>query len=266
MRNISKIIAVSGAFMLLSCGDASGDLVNLPPTPVPTVTSKLLKKVTTTAAGAPVNTFTYNYTSGKLTTAFDSNNSVSYSLDYSNSQITKINFSYQAMKNYVSNLSYNGSQLSQISGTISPDVTYQATLTYTAGKLTMIKSDYSTLGVPGIDSTKKIIIEYTGENITKATVETQYLTAPSITKTILFSNFDSNPNPYRTLPNEFNIVRALHLDDDAAISGLSVNNYQTITVQSLGAAQTETRTITYDPQTYPLKITAPSAVKDFEYL
>lgn len=269
MNTKQKITAIASAALMISCGDASGDLVNLDPVQVPTAVTKMLKKVTATnTATGQVNTDIYNYTSGKLTTVVDGESSMNYKLDYNNAQISKITATTMTAQPWASStLTHTGAQLTAITGTISPDITFQSTLSYTAGKLTSFVTNYYMVGVPAVERKKTINLEYSGENVSKAIIEDQYFNVPSTTsKTVIFSNFDANPNPYRTLPTEFTIVKGLLTQKDDAFAGLSVNNYKTITVQAAGVTNTENITLTYDQQTYPNQAVSPSVSKNFEYL
>ncbi len=268
MNLTNKIIALASSVLFISCGDPSGGLVNLLPVNPPTAVTKILSKVTTTVpATAQVNTEVYNYTSSKLTSVFDSDNSVNYALDYTNAQISKITITRMTMPSMLSNLTYTGSQLTGISGVIYPDVTFESTLTYTAGKLTLIDTDYYMMGVPGIERTKRMTLEYSGENVNRAIVQDEYFNIPSTTtKNILFTNFDLNPNPYRTIPTDFTIVKAVYSEQDDIIAGLSVNNYQNIEVQAGGSSAAHDVTLTYGAHTYPTDAVTPVNVKAFEYI
>ncbi len=268
MKRLNKIIAVAASALLVSCGDPSGNLINLPAVPVPTAVTKILSKVTTTdTATSQQETEVYNYTSGKLTSVFDSDNARNYALEYSNAQISKITITQMTMPAMVSNLTHTGTQLTGISGTIYPDVTFESTLSYTAGKLTSIETDYKMMGVPGIESTRTMTLSYVGENISEAVVEHEYFTVPSnTTSAALFTNYDLNPNPYRTIPTEFTIVKSIFTWQEDIIAGLSVNNYRNLEVQYAGSSTAHDVTYTYGTHTYPIKADTPTNSKGFEYL
>lgn len=267
-NKIAKTIGVTGfALILTSCGDASGDLVNVPNVAPSTAVTKVLKKLTVTPTVSPSFVETFNYTSGKLSTVASTQYNYDYSLQYAANNIAKITAMQSGSQREIHNFTYSGANISAISGNVHPDATYQASVTYTAGKITLINADFSTLGIPGIDGNRKIEIEYSGENVSKAVLTIQYFNVPSvIVKTAVFSNFDSNPNPMRTLPASYIIARALLSDDPKTVSAFSVNNYRAVTEQTGGTVQSENVVHTYDAQTYPSQSVSPSVTKLYDYL
>ena len=269
-------ISLAAVLAVTSCADSSGDLVGLENT-LPNYTEvKVLSKVNIAEAGATPYDINYLYSSGKLTAVTATNNSASYTLEYSGTQISKIiKTDMQGTQPQVitSILSYSGNVLTQITGTITDagtvSGTFKSDLVYTGAKPSQIKT---TLFLPGstVEAGKLTSdLEYSGNNLSKWVYSAEVSAGPVVVSpvqfTATFSNYDGNTNPYRTLPFAFTVATANFDIDGAGPTGLSSNNYQTVTIQTGATSQSETRTHTVGTAGFVTKTQSPSAAWTFDY-
>lgn len=269
-------ISLAAAFAVTSCADSSGDLVGLENT-LPNYTEvKVLSKVNIAEAGATPYDINYMYSGGKLSAVTAGNNSASYTLEYSGTQISKIiKTDLQGAQPQVitSILSYSGNVLTQITGTITDagtvSGTFKSDLVYTGAKPSQIKT---TLYLPGstVEAGKLTSdLEYAGNNLSKWMYSAEISAGPVIVSpvqfTATFSNYDGNMNPYRTLPFAFTVATANFDIDGTGPTGLSANNYQTVTIQTGGTSQSENRTHTAGAAGYITKTQSPNATWSFDY-
>ncbi len=269
-------LAFLALFSITSCADSSGDLIGLE-NALPNYTNvKVLNKVNVADAGATPYDVNYIYSAGRLNAVSTTNNSVSYSLEYSGTQISKITKTdiQGAQPQVISSvLSYSGNVLTQITGTITEagavSGTFKTDFIYTGAKPSQIKT---TIYLPGstVEAGKLISdLEYAGNNLSKWIYSAEVSAGPVIVSPIQFtanfSNYDSNVNPYRTLPAAFTLATVNFDIEGAGPTGLSTNNYQIVTVQTGGASQSQNMTHTYDAAGYPTKTQSASAIWNFEY-
>lgn len=269
-------ISITAALAVASCAESSGDLIGLE-NALPDYTNvKVLNKVNIAEVGAAAYDVNYMYNAGKLNSVSTSNNSVSYSVEYTGTQISRIvKTDMQGAQPQIitSVLSYSGNVLSQITGTITDagtvSGTFRSDLIYSGAKPTQIKT---TIYLPGstVEAGKLTSdLEYTGNNLSKWIYTAEVSAGPVIVSPIQFtanfSNYDVNMNPYRTLPLSYTIATANFDIDGAGPTGFSSNNYQTVTIQTGGASQSENMTHIYDAAGYPTKTQSASAIWNFEY-
>lgn len=243
-------------------------------------TTKYLHKVTGPDDAGGNITFTYNYALGKLINVRSSDSSVSYDLMYDGNNISKIKV-VQDDGGLVTttdfNISYTNGRFSEAKGAGSESTgnsfTNTITPTYAAGKVSkivskMVGKDISDPNVTYEMFTLQSDITYSGNNISvwKSTMSVPPVppvTIPPIVITANLSDYDSNKNPFNTLPEVFNIVSSVFGSETTSVTGFSANNYKKVSVEG----QTATYTYTYDSDRYPTKAvgTAGAGTLTFEY-
>lgn len=269
MKNIlNYTLLLIAAFVLFSCGGSTGELMGLPPQQSVTPVMKQLKKLTIQETGVPSYDLNYLYSNSILSQITSSDNSYNYAFEYSGNQMTKMTRIYNlggAVEVMTSNFVYSNGLVSQITGNIAQAGTVSTAFTtnvsYTAGKVTQVKTQTFMPGSTVALGTIITDIEYTGNNVSKTTYSESAPGMPANTVVITYSNFDVNPNPFRTLPVEFTIASTnWELDIDAPI-GFSSNNAKTVTT----SGNAENVSYSYDAAGYPTQASAPSTVLKFEY-
>ncbi len=268
MKNIFSIMAVfASAFLLFSCGGSTGDLVGLNNVLPNYLNTKVLKKVNIQESGGTAYDVNYLFSTGKLTSVTTSNNSYSYVIEYIGTQISKITRNVQSnpMQVLTSNMVYIGSQLSKIDGNLSEGgaitKVFSTNIAYTGGKISQVKTETF---LPGSTvATKTIItdIEYAANNVSKINYSEQIAGAPATNIITTYSNYDSDPNPFRTLPTSYLVSNINWNLDLEGTRGLSTNNYKTSTTQGVS----ENLSYTYDSGGYPTQASSPTRVLKFEY-
>ncbi|MBW8358518.1 MAG: hypothetical protein K0M63_01805 [Weeksellaceae bacterium] len=279
MRKTFKhlILVLSAMLMIISCGGSSGDLMGLENVLPNYLNTKVLKKVNVAEAGVPAYDINYMYAAGKLTAVNTSDNSLSYAVEYSGTQISKITRTEMQggqPQIITSMLTYSGALLTQITGTIAEagavTDTFKTDITYAATKPSQIKTILYLPGTTTETGKHTSDLQYAGNNLSKWTFTSEFpagpVVIPPIVVTTDFSNYDANPNPYHTLPSAFTLANCNFDIDGTGPTGLSLQNYKTVTVQTGGASQTENLTHIYDTAGYPTKSEAPGIVWNFEYL
>ena len=263
--------------LLISCGGSTGELVGLPDNGInPGAASKVLKKLTTEEAGTSFD-LNYNYTAGKLTSVSSSDNSLAYAVEYNGAKISKITRTVNEggmVEVLVSNLTYSGNTLTEVNGTKTDSGvqtgSFKTTYTYTSGKPNQAKTQIFLPGSTNLLSTLTSNLQYSGNNLSSwefkvEPVSSPPVVIPSVTVTTAFSNYDSNPNPFHTLPLAFTLTNCNFEIETEGPTGISVNNYKTISVTSNAGTQSGNITYTYDTAGYPTIYSAPGTVLKFEY-
>lgn len=267
----------SALLFVTSCGDSTGDLVGLPGSiNNPGMPSKVLKKLTTEEGGTSYD-INYLYSSGKLTSVTSSDNSISYALEYNGSLISKITRTViegTTTEVIVSNLTYTGTTLTEVNGSRSEagvqTNSFKTTFTYAGGLPTQAKTEMYMPGTTLLLSTLTSDLQYAGNNLASWVFKIQVVNSPpvivpDIIVTTNFSNYDSNPNPFHTLPLAFTLANCNFEFETSGPLGISVNNFKNISVTSNAGTETETGTYTYDSDGYPTQFNTPSVVLKFQY-
>lgn len=232
-------------------------------------TVKQLKSVTSKDDTGGTITYNYNYLAGKLAGVTTSDNSVSYTLSYDNNNINKIGIiqndgSIITTTDFT--ITYNNGKFVEAKGIGKEDTgnsfTNTITTTYANNKISKILSKMVGIDTADPNITYEIFtlqsdITYTGNNISTWKFSTAFpatppITIPPIVISSTFSDYDTNFNPFNTLPESYNIVSSLYGFDSAAVTGFSANNYKKIAVDG----QSATYVYTYDADGYPTKAVA----------
>lgn len=282
MKNLFYYLTlVFGIFMLSSCDpsqDGNGDLligVDYDPN---TNTggnngggaTKFLSKVTSVDSDGEQTIVDYTYTSNKLTSVksqFDDGIETAV-LSYQNDQISHVEITTtESGETTLTKLDliYNAGRLASASGTTEANGTllYRSTndFTYNGEKVSKVitKMNAEDPENPGqfvleYDVTSNIT--YAGNNISNwklatSTVPLGPITIPPIVLESELSNYDTNKNPFATLPMAYNILSTHYNTSNQGILGLSTNNYKAVKVTAIGMSQSLTMTYTYDTDGYP---------------
>lgn len=251
----------SETYTLVKVGAAPG--TGNPTNPSPS--SKKMKQVKVQDTGDPAYFVNYVYNGDKLTSVNSSDNSISYTVDYTGNQITKITgkgIQGDPDVVFVSNLVYTGGQLTQTNGTRTDGAAVEdfiTNYTYNAGKIASAVTTFYQAGTTTVTGTITGTFQHSGNNLTNWTLNLQGMIPLNIVTT--FSNFDSKHNPFNTLPLEFNLANCnLDLIHSGA-SGFSSENALNMNVAGTGY----TVNYTYDADNYPTKIVSPDTTLDITY-
>ncbi|MFC6267109.1 hypothetical protein [Frigoriflavimonas asaccharolytica] len=237
----------------------------------PGSSNKVLSKINYAEVGeAPYNIF-YNWVGGKLMSVSTSNNSTSFNLTYTGSQISKIiqtTGQGTQLNTTTSNLVYSNGILASINGTSvssTSNSNFTTTITYNGTRPTFIKRNY-TSGSTTV-YTESVAIEYIGANISKANT---LFGVPSLqlNPIITFNTYDDKKNPFLTLPSAFSISNFfINQDAAASILGLNLNNFTNVSTSGPGVTPTTEVTVyTYGTDGYPTKSISPDYTLQYEYI
>lgn len=272
-RLISAFLLVLIAVFHMSCessADRNGDLLfgikdngNSVPSP-----KKLLSSVTFTDDSREPITYIYTYLSGKLNRVEASDNSISYSLFYEDSTLSRIEVIQDdgSMTTTNFNILYSNGKLIEARGigmqNTGNSFTNIINAYYTDNKVSKITSknvaiDSSDPAVTYELYTLQSDFTYVGNNISTwkftNTVPSGPVTIPQTVITTTQSDYDGKKNPFNSMPEAFSIISSFFDTASTAVSGFSVNNYRNISVNTSGGTETATYVYTYDSDGYPLK-------------
>jgi hypothetical protein len=270
MKNfLCYITVVFGIFTLSSCDpsqDANGDFLNgVDYTSSTGTTTKLLSKVSGVNSEGENTTMTYNYTSGKLisinslvddvkeTTVLTYNGGIITHMEITNvdsgdTTLTKLD------------LLYSSGKLTSASGTTESDgiLLYKSTtnVTYNAQKVSKVVTkmnveDPSNPGQYILAFELTSDLTFAANNISLWKLTTSTVSIPSVVIETVLGSYDSNKNPFGTLPSAYNILSTHYSTSQQGATGLSTNNYKSLKVTALGTAQTVAVSYTYDESGYP---------------
>jgi hypothetical protein len=79
------------------------------------------------------------------------------------------------------------------------------------------------------------------------------------------SNYETNKNPFATLPIEFTVVAGHFMTGTNSFTGLSMNNYRYTTVNTSEGSYSTNYAYTYDSAGYPTKAVSAEGTLTFEY-
>lgn len=243
--------------------------------------TKLLKKVTALQTGGETIEYNYAYSSNKLISVIASDNSVSYNITYDGANISKIiriqdDFGGDNTTEIITPTYSNGKLIKSVSEGIQSsnnNKTRNTTLfTYNvAGKAIKIVSTLVGIDISDPNTTYDLYtvqsdLTYVGNNIsinkyTLQTVAVPPISLPPLVITTNLSNYDTFKNPFHSLPETFNLLTGNYESETAGFTGLSVNNYKTLTVDN----ESLNYNYTYDKEGYPLIGTTEQGVLKFEY-
>lgn len=286
---------IFGIFALSSCSPnqaGNGDLlygIDFDPTTIDTgdgsATTKLLEKVSGVDSDGESTTITYTYTDERLTsvrTEVDTDTETAL-LTYSNDVITHMditNVESGDTKLTKVDLLYNSGKLIGANGTTESGgaVLYKSTtnVTYVGDKVSKVVTSMNT---EDPDNPGQYILSfevtsdltYSGNNIsvwklTTTTASTPPIVIPPIVIESELSNYDSNKNPFGTLPLAYNILSTHYNTSNQGMLGLSTNNYRSVKVTTMGFSQPLNMTYTYDAGGYPITMLSSGGDKlNFQY-
>ena len=297
MNKVLHVFSFLFAIMVLySCESSraeNGDLLNgiegtgtAPGTGGGSNTDKVLKKVTIVDSEGISSVFTYNYTAGKLTTAhFEGDGEkTDYTLSYENNLLSKLTILQDDGSTELTttlNLTYNGGKVAMASGNMTgggqelmrneTNFLYDSTGKLKKVDTVMLMEDLDNPGTykPATKMVSDLL--FTGNNLsqwkmTMTTIAPPPIVIPPIVFDIKLSNYDSNKNPWATLPVEFTIAGGHFMTGTNAFTGLSMNNYKTVSVTSSGGNDGGTYAYTYDSAGYPTKAVSAEGTLTFEYI
>lgn len=284
-------------FMLFSCESKraeNGDLLfGLDDVPVTggggtSGNTKLLSKVTAVDDEGLLTTITYTYTAGKLTAAkyVSEESTEEFTLIYDGTTLTKLNVKkddgVDVLTSYL-DLTYDSGRLVSASGKMEAEgstelMRNETVFSYNpAGKtnkiVTFLKSEDPDnpgqyINVNSLTSD----LQYSGDNISywKLSMET-FMSGPIVIPPMIveinLSNYDTQKNPFATLPQAFTLAGAHFNSSTNSINGLSKYNYKSVTAVTMGVSQNFTVTYAYDSDGYPVKSTgSDGSVINFEYI
>lgn len=265
MKNI--LFLLFSFFIIQSCVDGIDytDKSNAPNV------NKVLSKMKVNETGAVSYDVDYHWASGKLMSVSTSNNSFSSILQYNGNELIKIiavSGQGSTVKNTTSTLIYTTGRLTQVNSIItSPSLAttiFTKKYTYDSnGKVTKVKYESANQSSPTvITGTWDVDLEYINSNISKVTVIFNNTTSIST-----FSQFDSNRNPFNTIPKDYNLA-SLNYDTsvDSGIEGLSPNNSKKSVLTFLGNTVNLFSVLNYDSDGYPSKITNSNGYNEYQYI
>lgn len=286
MKNI--LYYIFGFFILSSCSpnqDVNGDFLrgveydtstNTGGTDGGSTTTRFLSKVSGVDSDGERTTVDYIYTGSKLTSVksqFDDGNENAVLTYNSNNQITHMditNVESGETKLTKLDLVYDSGKLKSVSGTTESagKLLYKSTtdMTYSGEKVTKVLTK---MNAEDPDNPGQFILEYevtsnltyAGNNISNwklatTTASAGPITIPPIVIESALSNYDTNKNPFASLPLAYNILSTHYNTSNQGMLGLSANNYKTIKVTAMGMSQSLTMTYQYNSDSYPTEMTS----------
>jgi len=286
MKNI--LYYIFGFFILSSCSpnqDVNGDFLrgveydtstNTGGTDGGSTTTRFLSKVSGVDSDGERTTVDYIYTGSKLTSVksqFDDGNENAVLTYNSNNQITHMditNVESGETKLTKLDLVYDSGKLKSVSGTTESagKLLYKSTtdMTYSGEKVTKVltKMNAEDPGNPGqfiLEYEVTSNLTYAGNNISNwklatTTASAGPITIPPIVIESALSNYDTNKNPFASLPLAYNILSTHYNTSNQGMLGLSANNYKTIKVTAMGMSQSLTMTYQYNSDSYPTEMTS----------
>jgi len=286
MKNI--LYYIFGFFILSSCSpnqDVNGDFLRGVEYDTSTntgggnggsTTTRFLSKVSGVDSDGEKTTVDYIYTGSKLTSVksqFDDGNENAVLTYNSNNQITHMditNVESGETKLTKLDLVYDSGKLKSVSGTTESGgkLLYKSTtdITYSGEKVTKVLTK---MNAEDPDNPGQFILEYevtsnltyAGNNISNwklatTTASAGPITIPPIVIESALSNYDTNKNPFASLPLAYNILSTHYNTSNQGMLGLSANNYKTIKVTAMGMSQSLTMTYQYNSDSYPTEMTS----------
>ncbi len=294
MKNYFPIfILIFGALFLFSC-DAKrtedGDLlfgldpVDPNPDPSPVQHTKLLSKYVYTYADGEVVSATYTYNSGVLVSSklIEEEQITDFTLTYDGSTLSKIKVDINDGTEVTTasfDLQYTASQLVKSTGVFSGNgesVYVDSDFTYVSGQLSNINTKYTHedpehpgtfLDVMALTSN----LQYAGNNISLWKFTTKHaqigpVIIPEITVENTISSYDTNKNPFNTLPKAFTIATGHFSTSSSAFTGLSSNNFKKLNALVMGTSETANFSYEYNADGYPTKATSEQGTIIYEYI
>ncbi|GGG45669.1 hypothetical protein [Epilithonimonas arachidiradicis] len=286
MKNI--LYYIFGFFILSSCSpsqDENGDFLqgveygtgtNTGGGNGGSTTTRFLSKVSGIDSDGERTTVDYIYTGSKLTSVksqFDDGNENAVLTYNSNNQIIHMditNVESGDTRLTKLDLVYDSGKLKSVSGTTESGGTllYKSTtdVTYSGEKVTKVLTK---MNAEDPDNPGQFILEYevtsnltyAGNNISNWKLATTSasggpITIPPIVIESALSNYDTNKNPFASLPLAYNILSTHYNTSNQGMLGLSANNYKTVKVTTMGMSQSLTMTYQYNSDSYPTEMTS----------
>lgn len=281
-------------FVLFSCdskrteeGDLlfgldDGSVTDDPSTPTGEHT-KLLKSYTFTDVDGEITSATYTYNGTNLisSTFTEDGETTDFKVIYNGSQISNIEMTYNDGSSISTGsfaLEYSGTQLISSKGMFEDEGTLtqiENEFGYDDGKLSAIQTKYITEDPGNPDANITVMqlnstLNFTANNIGFWKLTTTYpespIALPDVVLETTFSDFDSNKNPFNTLPEIFTIATAHFTVSSNSIIGLSKNNFKNISVLVMGTNNVAELNYEYDGEGYPTKATSALGTFTYEYI
>src|SRR5690606_38346405 len=211
----------------------------------------------------------------RLISVTKGNNQVVESIEYDGNQIKKITKKDNTLSQpliITSELDYSGTQVAEISGTVSQSgvilETFVTEITYNGDQPEIITTEYYLPGNTSATRTLKSEISYSGFNISKwvYTINDASIPGSPVVTTTNYSDYDTDQNPFRTLPVPLILSNVYVENEFLGITELSISNYKTMTVQSSAGSHTENVVITYTSEGFPETSKRADTTLHFEYI
>ena len=298
MKNFIPIfLLLFGALFLFSCDSKrtdEGDLLfGLNDTPIsddpPTSTehTKLLSKYVFTSIDGYKTTATFTYSAGVLISSKlveeEEETTTNFSLVYNGSALSQINITSDDGTGVVEiklPLHYENGKLISANGTVgsgTETLPIENLFQYNAsGKLVKAVTNFKG---PSMDNPDEMVtfnflesnLQYSGNNLSYWKLTTGFppvgpITIPPIVIETTFSNYDTNKNPFNSLPEVFNIATAHFTSSSVGPIGISKNNFKKMNVLAMGVTQAANYAYEFDGAGYPTKGTTEQGTITYEYI
>lgn len=247
---------------------------------------KVLKKVTSTDSDGISSVINYNYTAGKLTTVkIESDGQTEdYTLSYENNLLSRLKIvqndgSTELMTTL--NITHNGGKVTQATGNMESGgaLLMKNTTSFTYDSTGKLKKANTVMSVedpdnPGAYQPANTIVSdllFADNNLsqwkmTMTNLAPPPIVIPPVVIVANLSNYETNKNPFATLPIEFTVVAGHFMTGTNSFTGLSMNNYRSTTVNTSEGSYSTNYAYTYDSAGYPTKAVSTEGTLTFEYI
>lgn len=263
------LLCVLTVALFTACDDSKGDegVIGLDLS----VNAKVIKSITEGSGQAVTNFIFANFQLSKIT---HSNNEIEETLTYNSSKkltnIVRITNTGGITTNYNFSFIYgNSGELTKLEGVESSSTnTFNVTVDYTydaAGKIVKVFTTKTGASGSGIHKTIENTITYSGANISKKVLlylDSANGTTTSTTKTVAYSNYDANKNPFTIFSKNYG---AYSLYFENGLDALSANNYSTVSTEQPSSTSVKNYTYTYNANGSPLTRTENGVVSFYDY-
>lgn len=280
-RIVSAFLLAIISVFYISCApltDTDGDLLLGVKIPKPTngggststSSGTVIKSVSSIDANGRPLTIDYTYTANKLS-GVSYNGLQNFDIKYTGNSIVQIIYNTNSSStSYATtyDLVYSGNQLTTVNEAqnLAPGFVQKSisTISYSGGKISKIRRASFNDDNPPVEVLYvSYDLQYVGNNVSKVTTTTgdsAGVNAPVI-KVFTYSNFDSNKNPFSTLPIEFNISTLNTLNTSFGLFGLSANNTGKLVAETNAAIYV----YTYNKDGFPISATSGGETVTYSY-
>ena len=298
MNKILHVFSFLFALMVLySCESSraeNGDLLNGvnggtesgPGSGGGTSDDKVLKKVTSIDIDGIASVINYNYNAGKLTTVkVESDGKTDdYTLSYENNVLSQLKIvQNEGTTELITtlNITYNGGNVAKASGNTESggtvlmkndtNFTYDSTGKLKKANTILSGEDPENPGTYQPATTMVSDLLFAGNNLsqwkmTMTNLAPPPIVIPPVVIVANLSNYETNKNPFATLPIEFTVVAGHFMTGTNSFTGLSMNNYRSTTVNTSEGSYSTNYAYTYDSAGYPTKAVSTEGTLTFEYI